>query len=231
MGVVSGCGLTQIQITSYYYNNKCIRIASSSSKIRAHQQHIRKSEVGFKMAASTGTVLGYQCEFIDPVPEDFHCKQCSLVARRLTITSCCGESYCKVCIDNIQQDARPCPGCGEESFTTLQQVKNQRKIAALKVQCSMKERGCIWSGVLEHLDVHLDPDQGDCQYIDIVCPLKCDKKTVRKNIDHHTIKECVKRDYVCPYCALRGSYEIVSTVHWPECTYYPTMPQSLWGHL
>ena len=173
------------------------------------------------MAASTGTVPGYQCEFIDTVPEDFHCKQCSLVARRLTITSCCGESYCKVCIDNIQQDARPCPGCGEEGFTTFQQVKNQRKIAALKVCCSMKGRGCVWSGVLEHLDAHLDPDQGDCQYVDIVCPLKCDKKIVRKNIDHHTTKECVKRDYVCPHCAFRAIYEIVSTIHWPECAYYP----------
>ena len=175
----------------------------------------------FKMAASTDTVLGYQCEFINTVPEDFHCTQCSLVARRLTITSCCGESYCKVCIDNIKHDAKPCPGCGKEGFTTLQYIKYQEKIAALKVQCSMKERGCVWSGVLEHLHAHLDPDQGDCQYVDIVCPLKCDKKVVRKNIDHHTTKECVKRDYVCPHCAFKGSYEIVSTVHWPECAYYP----------
>ena len=173
------------------------------------------------MAASTGTVLGYQCEFIDTVPEDFHCKQCSLVARRLTITSCCGESYCKVCIDNIQQDTRPCSGCGEEGFTTFQHIKNQRKIAALKVYCSLKERGCVWSGVLEHLEAHLNTDQGDCQYVDIVCPLKCDKKVVRKNIDQHTTKECVKRDYVCHHCAFRASYEIVSTVHWPECAYYP----------
>ena len=173
------------------------------------------------MAASTGTVLTYQCEFIDSVPEDFHCKQCYLITRRLTITSCCGESYCKVCIDNIQQDARPCPGCGEEGFTTLQYIKYQKNIAALKVYCSMKERGCVWSGVLEHLDAHLDPDQGDCQYIDIVCPLKCDKKIVRKNIDHHTTKECVKRDYVCPHCAFRAIYEIVSTIHCPECAYYP----------
>ena len=75
--------------------------------------------------------------------------------------------------------------------------------------------------MLEHLDVHLDPDQGDCQYIDIVCPLKCDKKTVRKDIVHHTTKECVKHDYVCPHCAFRASYDIVSTIHWPECTHYP----------
>ena len=60
-----------------------------------------------------------------------------------------------------------------------------------------------------------------CLYVDIVCPLKCDKKIVKKNIDHHTTKECVKRDYVCPHCAFRAIYEIVSTIHWQECTYYP----------
>ena len=42
----------------------------------------------FKMVVSKG----YQCEFTDPVFDDFYCKKCTLVARRLTITICCGES-------------------------------------------------------------------------------------------------------------------------------------------
>ena len=172
------------------------------------------------MAASSAP-QGYQCEFIDSVPEDFYCKQCSLVARKLTITSCCGESYCNVCIHSTQQDNKPCPGCGMVNFETFQQAKYQKKILTLQVSCSLKKRGCGWCEPLEHLDTHLDPDTGDCEYTDIDCPLKCHNKISKKNISHHLANECVKRDYVCPHCAFKASYEIVCNIHWPECSYFP----------
>ena len=172
------------------------------------------------MAASS-TPQGYQCEFIELVPEELYCKQCSLVARALVIISCCGESYCRTCIDTVQQDGHPCPSCGEDSFTTLRQVKSQQKIAKLQVNCTMKEKGCGWSGPLEHLQAHLDPDQGDCQYVDVDCPLKCNEKIEKRNIDQHTANKCVKRDHVCPYCSFKATYKIVHDIHWPECTYYP----------
>ena len=171
--------------------------------------------------AASGTSQGYQTQFVDLVPEELYCKQCSLVARALVIISCCGESYCRTCIDTVQQDGHPCPSCGEDSFTTLRQVKSQQKIAKLQVNCTMKEKGCGWSGPLEHLEAHLDPDQGDCQYVDVDCPLKCDEKIEKRNIDQHTANKCVKRDHVCPYCSFKATYEIVHDTHWPECTYYP----------
>ena len=112
-------------------------------------------------------------------------------------------------------------GCGQETFEIYPQVKYQRKILSFRVHCSVKERGCGWCGPLEHLDTHLDPDTGDCQYTDINCPLKCQHKINKKNLEHHLAKECVKRDYVCPYCAFKAPYEIVTDIHWPECSYYP----------
>ena len=174
--------------------------------------------------AAFSTPQGYRCEFIESVPaEDFHCKLCSLVARALTITSCCGESYCRTCIDAVQQDGHPCPGCGEESFKVFPQVKYQQRIAKFQVYCTMKEKGCGWTGALEHLETHLDPDQGDCQYVDVNCPLKCDKKIEKRNIDQHTANKCVKRDHVCPYCSFKATYEMIRDTHWPECKYYPLM--------
>ncbi len=172
------------------------------------------------MAASS-TPQGYQCQFLDSVPEDFYCKQCSLVARKLTLTSCCGESYCNGCIFSIQQDNEPCPGCEEEKFETFQHAKSQKKVLSLQAYCPLKERGCGWCGRLEQLDAHLHPDEGDCEYADIHCPLKCHHKITRKDLTDHTANECVKRDYICPYCAFKATYEIVSAVHWPECIYYP----------
>ena len=172
------------------------------------------------MAASSAP-QGYQCEFIDSVPEDFYCKQCSLVARKLTITSCCGESYCKVCIHSTQQDNKPCPGCGMVNFETLQHIKYQKKILTFQVSCSQKKRGCGWCGPLKHLDAHLDPDTGDCEYTDIDCPLKCDKKINKTKINEHITEECVKREYACPHCSSNSIYEIIVGVHRQECSYYP----------
>ena len=68
---------------------------------------------------------GYQCECIDTV-NDFYCKKCNLVARKLTFTSCCGKSYCQACIADTQQQEKPCPACGQEKFSTQQQIKDTR---------------------------------------------------------------------------------------------------------
>ena len=174
---------------------------------------------GNKMAASE-TSHGYQCQFIDSVAEDFYCKQCGLVAREVVIASCCTESYCKGCMQAVKQDNKPCPGCGEESFEFIPHVKYQRKISALKIYCSLKERGCGWSGPLASLEAHLDPDTGDCEYTDVACPLKCGQKVSKKTLEHHTAEECVQRDYICPYCAFKATYKIVTEIHWPECSYY-----------
>ena len=105
------------------------------------------------------TSQGYKCEFMDSVFDDLYCNKCTLVARRLTVTICCGESFCKECIVDLKEQGKPCPECGEKDFTTFDQVKNQKRINCLQVYCSMKERGCGWSGTLEQLDTHLDPDQ------------------------------------------------------------------------
>ena len=121
----------------------------------------------------------------------------------------------------MKQDNKPCPGCGEESFLVVPQVKYQKKISALKIYCSLKERGCGWSGPLASLDAHLHPDTGDCEYADVDCPLKCGQKVSKKTLERHTAKECVQRDYICPYCAFKATYEIVTEIHWPECSYFP----------
>ena len=44
---------------------------------------------------------GYQYEFVGSVPEDLYCKKCTLVAKRLTITNCCGEGFCHDCMLTI----------------------------------------------------------------------------------------------------------------------------------
>ncbi len=79
-----------------------------------------------KMASSQG----YKFEFIDSVLEDFLCKKCNLVARRLTLTSCCGESFCQICIADTQEQGQPCPVCGEKEFSILTKTIVKRCFAS-----------------------------------------------------------------------------------------------------
>ena len=171
------------------------------------------------MAASSDHTRGYQCEFIDSIPEDFYCKKCTLVARRLTICSSCMESYCYACITQTQ--GQPCPTCGEEHFQALPQVKYQKRMKELRVYCSLKERGCGWSGTLDQLDSHLDPDQDTCQYVNIKCPLNCHQTIPKNKLEQHVAQHCAKRPYVCQYCSFKATYEEVEDIHLPECKKFP----------
>ena len=172
---------------------------------------------------------GYQCEFIDSVPEDLYCKKCNLVARKFTIASCCGESYCHYCITAIQKQGESCPACGEKEYTTLQHIKYQKRINCLQVYCSMKERGCDWSGTLEQLDTHLDPDQDNCQYVDTKCPLNCHMTIPKNKVEQHVAQHCAKRPYVCQHCNFKATYEEVVDTHLPECKYVPLQCPNLCG--
>ena len=177
------------------------------------------------MAASHG----YQCEFIDSVSDDFYCKKCTLVARKLSITTCCGESFCHACITDNQEEGKPCPECENTDFTSFEQVKNQKRIYCLQVYCSLKERGCDWSGTLEQLDTHLDPDQDNCQYVDTKCPLNCHVTIPNNKVEQHVAQHCVKRPYVCQYCNFKATYEEVVDTHLPECKYVPLQCPNLCG--
>ena len=163
----------------------------------------------------------YKWKFLDSVPDDLYCKKCTLVAQKLTITNCCGESFCQACITSIQDSKEPCPECGTTEYTAFEHIKSQKRINNLQVYCSMKERGCGWSGTLEHLDTHLDPHQDNCQYVDTECPLNCLKTIPKNNLDDHLAQHCAKRAYVCRHCSFKATYKEVVDTHLPQCKYVP----------
>ena len=164
--------------------------------------------------------VGYEYEFVDQVPEDYFCKLCKHVAREYSITTCCGETFCKGCLDTITQEQKPCAHCCKNDFSSVLHPKYQAKILALEVRCTMKDRGCEWTGQLQHLDAHLDVTTGDCEYVDVECPKKCVQKVQKRNVDTHLANECPNRDYRCPHCNFANKYHVVST-HFDVCPYYP----------
>ena len=164
---------------------------------------------------------GYQCEFVGAVSEDFVCGLCRHVAREPQLTSCCGETFCKACITPVLEDKKPCPSCETAEFTALLNVKYQRRILALEVRCTLKDRGCEWTGKLEGLKAHLDVNTGDCEHVDVECPNRCDQPIQKHNRAIHLANSCPKREFTCQYCNFKATYEVVSNHHWPQCSFYP----------
>ena len=174
------------------------------------------------MAASKSPrVNGYSCKFVVAVNREHLCKLCQCVARDLSIAVCCGQHYCQACISPFQEGSKPCPGCGQEGFTVVPHVRHRQSILSLEVCCSMKDRGCEWTGVLQDLDTHLDVDTGDCQFVDVQCPNKCSQPVPKCGVPDHLENSCPKRDYNCRYCGFTGSYEVVCNEHYPQCDSYP----------
>ena len=166
------------------------------------------------MAASQG----YQYDFLDSVPEDYYyCKKCSLVARRLTVTSCCGEHYCHACTIS--------------KTSLVQNVGNRPsvRITSLKVYCSLKGKECDWSGMVDQLKAHLNHDLDNCQYVDNKCPLNCQQAIPKNKVEQYVREECVKREHDCQHCNFKATYEEVVDIHLPECMYVPLQCPNLCG--
>ena len=169
--------------------------------------------------AAPSKPVGFECKFVDQVPGDYFCKQCKHVAREPTIASCCTEVFCKACIETAIEDNKPCPSCQETDISFILHKKYQPKILALKIYCSLKDRGCEWTGQLQHLDAHLDLTTGDCVYVDVDCPSKCNQKVQKCNVDAHLANHCPNRDYTCPHCSFKATFRKVSE-HFEVCRYY-----------
>ena len=161
-------------------------------------------------------VGGYECEFVDPVKE-FECPLCLHVTRDPNLTSCCGQHFCQVCINQIQTNYQPCPLCKNTKFTVMLDKKQIRKVLELKVYCTMKEQGCSWTGELGGLNRHLE----DCQYVTISCTKGCGVTLQRHCMAVHIAESCPKRDFTCKYCGFKSTYEEVCNKHWRKCAKYP----------
>ena len=98
--------------------------------------------------------------------------------------------------------AQPCPICKEVEFTTLFDRQLRNRIFSLPVSCPMESKGCKWQGKYEDLQQHLNVGKikGECPYISIPCPFKCDSSFLRRHLTRHMTKECKKRQDQCQAC-------------------------------
>ena len=141
------------------------------------------------MACAPLPVGGYECEFVDSIPESLSCPVCLLPFRDPHLLDCCGAKYCSPCIDRVKASGQACPLC-KQQFNTMLDKKKQRKVLGLKVRCSRKKDGCEWEGELRHLDYH---EREECVWGLVECRYHCGERLPRRQLAEHEQDVCSQR--------------------------------------
>ena len=181
------------------------------------------------------TVTGYDCEFVEDVPKEIQsdCSICLLILREPFLVQCCGNRFCRVCLERITKVVAvreaPCPLCKQTMTAAMPDKQLERTLKEKVVYCSNKASGCKWTGELGqledgHLKVNPPHDQlmDGCPYVQLLCP-QCKKTEVKRHaMRSHVQRECPRRMVVCTYCKkYRNTYDNIISVHHLVCPHVP----------
>ena len=150
---------------------------------------------------------------ISSLPSQLECEICIDVLNDPVQTSCCGQSYCKKCADQLQN--KVCPHCRAD-LEIFPDKKSIRLINDLEVKCPFfVGKRCRWKGCASELKNHLK----NCDIKPIACSLGCGKLYERRNMEAHSYF-CSHRLVSCKYCTEQIKHKDKST-HYGIC---PKMP-------
>ena len=162
-------------------------------------------------------IVAYDCNFVDPPPNDFICPACNNILKKPTLTDCCGKHYCAWCLSSQDdaKNAKPfCHHCEKYCQYTIMDKIKWSKILELDVTCPFSNRGCLWTGELGERSTHLT---GNCDFIDVDCTNECGEHLVKNELAEHIEFLCPRRVTACPYCKESGEYEMIFGKHKEEC--------------
>ncbi len=176
-------------------------------------------------------VVGFDCDFLEPPPEHLlqsECPVCLQIIREPHQVTCCGNSFCYSCIQQVKDDNKSCPTCNQEGLSDFPDKRLERSLYALKVRCSYQKDGCEWIGELGQLDEHLNNDPlpekqlEGCGFVEFDCLYNCGDKLQRRHNKNHQTDRCRKLPFDCEYCHNYEStvYDVTNN-HWPVCGFFP----------
>ena len=173
---------------------------------------------------------GYDCDFVESPPEAFQteCPVCLQILKEPCLISCCGHKFCRVCIERVKKDDKPCPLCAKQDFAFMRELGLERFLKGTDVWCSYKKKDCKWRGKLGKLEEHLNQNPSlenqlnGCKFVVMECVYECGKQFQRCHISTHQDEQCKKRPYTCNYCQdYASTFEDVTEIHYPQCGKYP----------
>ena len=173
------------------------------------------------MAANKGKKQGgYNFKFVITPPGALMCQLCQMVARDPQLSVCCGNNFCKTCLD-MRNSEEGCPTCTDTDcfFTTFPNKLSDREIKKLLILCKNNESGCGWRDELINLEDHLII----CEFEEIECHQNCGMMIERPKMDDHINNECSNRQVECEYCHTTGEYHVIVGQHKEQCPKVPLM--------
>ena len=200
------------------------------------------------MLKSGVSTFGYDCNFVDLPPKRLECPICLLTLRMPHVTSCCGNHFCKPCIEPLCKPSpdsqsvcfsqQSCPICQQTRFSVMLHKGLMREVNELKVWCTNRNLGCGWSSELGGLQKHLNPSPASstgrqeegCQYEVVSCSVGCGGRIQRRLLPLHEGEQCPRRSVTCSYCLKHTSshFDVVHNHH-PVCESYPVPCQNECG--
>ena len=140
---------------------------------------------------------GYDLNFVKPSPKHLECPVCLLVLKEPHVISCCGNHFCRVCIQRVLLTKKPCPLCQDPDFNIMLHKGVMREVNALGVWCPQKKAGCSWEGELGKVEEHINPkstkDGKACGYVNVDCRYHCGRVLQRRFIGKHEEEDCQSR--------------------------------------
>ena len=173
--------------------------------------------------------IGFDCEFVESPPQDkqTECPVCLQIIHEPYQVTCCGNRFCRSCIQRIIAEGMACPTCNNKHFSVSPDKDFRDSLYSLQVRCSHQKDGCEWTGELGQLDEHLNKDPlpekrfDGCEFVEMKCPY-CKEEEQRQYIQVHQNEHCTKRPFSCEYCKqYKSNFDDVIHNHWPVCGFHP----------
>ena len=191
----------------------------------------RAPEASLSRGSSREDRGGYDCQLVHPPPAHIQteCSVCLQILREPCIVSCCGNKFCRECIEPVRAAGKDCPLCNGPDFSFMSEHSLGRTLLDLDVLCSSGADGCTWTGKLRDLERHLNLSYsaGDqlsgCQFVEVSCLHPgCGRLLQRRHASVHQESECGMRPHCCGHCGdYASTYEDVTRNHYSACGRYP----------
>ena len=121
---------------------------------------------------------GYNYRFVDgDPPTKYICHICTFIACKPQQVSCCGNVFCKSCLEELKSKGQQfiCPICRHDlTDNYFNDRRADLEINSLQIYCTNKKESndditCQWTGNLKDIEDHLKV----CPYQLITCTNKC----------------------------------------------------------
>ena len=163
--------------------------------------------------------MATEYKFVKEPPEEYCCMICAKVLNEPNLTDCCGQHFCRVCLEQWfeKNERKICPHCRSTSFSYMRYLPLKRKISFFQVYCTYQEQGCDVISTVGELDAH----KGVCGFASLVCSQGCGETVLRKEMPRHCKEECLKRKVQCQHCGKMDYFLVISGKHMKTCRDYP----------